>query len=132
MFQSIKFAHRNGNRYCYFLKDSELANGSNTLICQTVSSFKSLPLFGGTVKVGTPAVAAAIREYKTRNLPVVKNISLLYLGFRNAQIDLVYDLEKDRQWIDKFAPDLEYGKLYYHCVVNQIKRSLYRYGKRIE
>ena len=71
---------------------------------------------------------AIITEYQKRNLPVAKNVALFYL-YKDARGFSYKDrLECNKEYIDTFHPNLNYGSKYYHCVLNQLK--MITFGKR--
>jgi len=123
-FASSNIVNGNSRSYRYLISDDDLNGGYEFEIEQIADSFtfNSLPTF---VLIGIPGLAATIREYQNHHLPVVKNVVHFYSCFRNTKKDLLTTLELDRQWLDQYVPDLDYGKYYYNCVVNQIKRSQY-------
>jgi hypothetical protein len=115
MFKSIRYLRYdlNHDRLIYLLEDNEF-------ICE--SSLHQPPreaIFARNVV----AAAAVTNEYKQRNLPVAKNVALFYLF--NKKLGSNIDgaaLEYNQKYLDKFYPELEYGKKYYRCVCRQLKR----------
>jgi len=76
------------------------------------------------------SLGAMVAEYQKRNLPVVKNLVLLYLSLYKKYLPqklqpIIKYIEQEKNWLDKDCPELEYGKKYYHCVLNQIKKLHY-------
>jgi len=77
------------------------------------------------VAAGVCSVTAAVAaEYKKRNLPVAKNIVLLYLDYQQKGYDINGWENYNYKWIDKYYPELEYSKLYHSQIVNQLHKIM--------
>jgi len=74
-------------------------------------------------------IGAVVAEYQRRNLPVAKNIALLYLFFNQKRNNIQVWIKQHCNLIDYHIPELEYGKKYYPCVINQIKMMSFVAGK---
>lgn len=68
----------------------------------------------------------ACREYKKRNLPVAKNIALVYryleANAATAFVVNIHNMELIKNSIDRDYPELEYGAKYYNCILNELKK----------
>jgi len=110
----IPLSHSGIVEYTYHIKDSE---------------------FSEVIKVsGVPSCIsremAVFRVYLSRQEAVAKNIALLYrsyVGESTIPVGLGRAGEKwiidDSNLIDKLYPDLEYGKRYQPCILNQFRRT---------
>lgn len=114
MFKSFKFSRLKNNNYIYYLIDSEFT-------CSEVLTFEP----PATNVAATILVRVVIREYKKRNLPVAKNVALLYFDSYKKGFKIDGWLEYDKELLDAYYPKLEYGKKYYKCVLNQIRMLKY-------
>lgn len=110
MFKALSYQHRKDNEYYYLLIDSEFT-------CEVVYS-----LCCPNPPEGAVMAVIVAREYINRNLWVAKNVAFSYLLYKNQGYEIRNWLERGKDWIDKNYPELNYGKKYYRCVVNQIKQ----------
>lgn len=60
------------------------------------------------------SLIAIILIYRQRNLPIVPNIVLFY------KLDDARMAFSDKEIIDRYRPDLEYGTKYFPCVLRQL------------
>lgn len=113
MFKSITYVNYDPNfdHHIYKLIDDDFT-------CTT-----SIAL-NGKSHVRTPERVIII-EYQARNLHVHKNLALYY---RTLSRPIEY-LIVDRNWLDKYYPELEYGKKYYPCILRQFK--MLQYGRKV-
>src|SRR5882757_3408494 len=113
MFKSITISGWENGKHSYILKDSSFTD--------TVLGYKDVH---GSIALET----VLIREYSNRKLPVAKNVALLYLSYNSFSMEFAKKyINDDCQLIDATFPELEYGKKYFRCVVNQ-----YEYFKKIK
>lgn len=69
-----------------------------------------------------------IREYQARKLNVTRNLVAYYKQILNSGIYNIKNLAIWRRYIEENAPELEYSKKYYNCVLKQLKG--YHYGQK--
>lgn len=114
MFKSILYTkvgsassvYKEGSYY-YGLKDTNFISN----VSFTIPSPHGISSYTGSV-------VAVLREYKKKNLPVSKNLALLYRFYEKQGYDVRRWFNHDRNNIDHCLPELEYGKKYYPCVLN--------------
>lgn len=114
MFKSISHRRYDDGNYIYLLKDTDF-------VCEVAAP--RIAALGGMV--------AAALEYEKRHLPVAKNICLMYLYFYGISVSS-YVLEKDREIIDKYYPELKYSEKYFNCVKNKVRMKLFAYNKSLK
>lgn len=120
MFKSITHLEYRDDKCYYKLVDSEFA-------CEVSSA--AIRYSTQPTAAPSPAAAAAL-EYKKRNLPVAKNIALLYRFYYALWYKIKTLLEHDKCLIDRYHPELEYGFKYYSCVLNQFRKL--QFSSRVE
>src|SRR5690606_17465134 len=115
MFKSIEFIKYDGQKkqYLYLLKDDDFE-------CE-VAATRAAAVVAVAPERAAAVVAAAtaaltVLEYKKRNLSVAKNVALMYLFYKNQGYEISFLFDKN--WIDKYCPELEYGKKYYNDVLD--------------
>lgn len=113
MFNTISFISFTSPFYNYIVYDTDFNQNISILDC---------------LNAPARALAVVIRCYKERNLPVVPSVVALYLIWLKTININITEYSKHRQTIDEYYPELEYGKLYYRCVVNHINKHLYLSG----
>jgi hypothetical protein len=69
---------------------------------------------------------AVIKEYQRRGLPIAPNVARLYL-YWGTETDYP-NYESRCRLLDKHHPKLQFGKLYYACVMRQMKQL--QFGRR--
>ena len=123
MFKSVEYL-----RTAYVAED---AIGYYKLIdddfeCTVSSSYKKLSISVDRETYSNSACREmlTLKEYQKRNLPIIHNLSLMYLYFNRYHhyaLRLQFWLNFDRKWIDELYPELEYGKKYFPCLLRQLK-----------
>src|SRR5690606_26467995 len=123
MFKSIEFIKYDGQKkqYLYLLKDDDFE-------CEVAATRAAAVVAvaperaAAVVAAATAAAALTVLEYKKRNLSVAKNVALMYLFYKNQGYEISFLFDKN--WIDKYCPELEYGKKYYNDVLDYYNKLL--------
>lgn len=66
----------------------------------------------------TASTICIINEYKSRNFPVAKNLTIFY---KDRCVFLNEEIHNCHYVLEKYYPELEYGTKYYDCVIRQFK-----------
>jgi len=125
MFQSITYLrYENKTNECIYqlVDDDFICSVSARATIAAAGARAALRGALGAALVVVVAVAAV--EYKKRNLPVAKNIVLLYLDYQQKGYDISGWENYNYKWIDKYYPELEYSKLYHSQIVNQLHKIM--------
>lgn len=69
-----------------------------------------------------------IYYYEAQNLDVAKNLALFY-DYSLGRIPSYVQRDQvniDKEWTDKYFPNMRFGKRYFQCVLNQLDALRYR------
>jgi hypothetical protein len=101
-------------------------DGTSTYFYEIIdSSFQEETSISGITR-HSRAIApevAVINKYLEKGLPIPSNIARLYLYYSKvSRLHVPSTVEGFKTMIDDYFPHLNYGKLYYPCVLRQIKQ----------
>lgn len=127
MFKSLHWSHiehvdSSSVRYCYSLHDSAFSEVVSVLVPIQFEADRNFPMNYAQ------RIVVVIETYQKKNLPVASNIARLWFYNQTRIIPEPQHTLKDCEWIDKYFPQLEYGKKYYPCILRQYGKLI---GKRV-
>lgn len=127
MFQQLDYAREENLRsdnthYHYIILDTDFTCGTSSK-----ASSKTETLTWAQA----PRVAAIVRAYQERKLPIAPNVARFYIwkhttsgSFENDKVTK-NNLLADAIWITKYHPELNYGQRILPCVLRQFKQLQY-------
>lgn len=112
MFKSIVYLRydKEINSHIYRLEDSDFE-------CEIAAPCNA-PVDGGWASSPMPLL---VFEYKNRNLPVAKNIALLYTSYHKLGYEIFSMLERNKIYADEHYSELNYGTEIYPEVKEKLE-----------
>jgi len=124
MFKELIYNSSTGETYKYILIDDLFKE--TLLIPKTFNAYTG---YTGYTGYSRPCVIKEIIYcYQRRMLHFIPSIAAVYDNYFFPNMNCSGYLKSDRDWLDLNYPSLSYGKKYYPCVVNHLKRFRYANG----